>query len=538
MFFCAPFAQDEEEGRYLDPPLPRLCGGFFLSTLSTESPRLFKDAVAASAAPPPPGRLANETRAAARSILVRGDGVFMRSPRFYISMLVAMVMFIFLFVAYGVIRRHALVEYANDQEDDAHSVVMDYGMISYFLLVLAMIICAGALSLRATGPIHFETAFGVFALWLLYGAFSRRECLCCDIQIRNTFHNGTRERHHMDYIMDWMEERELCRQDSQWWIDTLHAAGVALCTWALYAVRRAESDYVFIETKARARLFYTQIHTEGADEELLLTGTSPHDGDEETPARRRRIQPRKSTSTAPKTTAIETKLVTCVDHARGEMFFAPCPPSHRRLAWARGLLLAIACVLWCIPSISNNPEHAAPSIYNARILVFVVMVVMRGIHAVARRRQCMLTFDAFDVIRNAASRAELVRYGVEERILGECNPETGRETYYPFWTNEAQDRIEAAVASLKRHHGTVTLSEESVSRWTCPRKRAMITRALAENWILQLCTDALIASSVLVAHPVILLFGAVHILIEALGYISSIRAMDAIFHYLYDITQE
>lgn len=489
--------------------------------------------------PKPAPRLAEETRVAARTIVSRGDGVFMRSPRFYVSMLVAMVMFIFLFVAYGVIRRHALLEQedANNHRDTSiHYDTIDYGIISYFLLVLAMVICAAALSLRATGPIHFETAFGVFSLWLLYGAFSNRECLCCDIQRRDAFHNGTRERHHMDYIMDWMESRNLCQEDAKWWIETVHALGVAMCTWALYAIRRAESDYMFIEAKARARLFFSQVHTEGADEELLLTGTSPHELDggsgpvaTRTRKRLKAAKPSSSELAAPPTHA---------DHARGEMFFAACRPPHRRLAWAQGIVIATACVLWCIPTVSNNPDHSAPWVYHGRILLFVVMVAMRGIHAVARRRQCLVTFDAFDIIRNAATRTELSRNGVDERILSECDATTGRELRYASWTDEAQDRIEALVQSLKAEHRTIHLSEGSISRWTCARKRAMITRALAENWILQLCTDALIASSVLVAHPLILIFGSVHITVEALGYISSIRAMDAMFDYLYNIIHE
>lgn len=335
----------------------------------------------------------------------------------------------------------------------------------------------------------------------------------------------------MDYIMDWMESNQLCNDTSKWWIEVIHAAGVAMCTWALYAVRRAESDYMFIEAKARARLFFAQVHTEGADEELLLTGTSPHEMEGTS---RTAIKKRSKTKTAPS----RAPPPTFVDHARGEMFFVACRPPHRHVAWAHGILIAISCILWCIPIISNNPDHAEPWIYNGRILLFVVMVAMRSIHAVARRRQCIVTFDAFDIIRNAARRAELSQSGVDERILSENDPMTGRELKYPIWNDEAQDRIEALVASLKAEYRTMNLSEGSVSRWTCARKRAMMTRALAENWILQLCTDAFIASSVLVAHPYILLFGSIHIIIEALGYISSIRAMDAVFDYLYMIIQQ
>lgn len=461
----------------------------------------------------------------------------MRLPRFYISTMVAMVLFIFLFVAYGVIRRHALRQGDGDTDDP-----IDYGIVSYFLLVFAGIVCAAGLAMRATGPVHLELAFGVFALWLLYGAFSRRECICCNLDLRDALHNATGERaHHLDYVMDWMAERQLCDPTPRFWIDAAHGALVTVIMCCLYAVRHAESDYFFIEAMARARLFYTQVHTEGADEELLLTGTSPHATDaveaRSTQGRRRSARTTTPAQRTKKTDAAAAAAI-CTDHARGEMFFGTCTPSHRRHAWLRAILLGACCLVWALPTASNNPEHATRVIFNVRVLVFIVVVIMRLIHAVARRRQCIVTFDAFDIIRNAASRADLHAYGIDARILDEVDAATGRTAHYPAWTSDAQDRIESLIEALRNAHRSPALSEESISRWTSLRKRAMVTRALAENWIFQLCIDALIASGVLVAHPGILFVGGLFILLDAYGYAASIARIDAIFRYLYDITEE
>lgn len=273
-----------------------------------------------------------------------------RAGKFYLLTSFLYILLVFALFGYAIVRRIDDASAASSltttsvvtvEQELSSTTLANIGLaVSALLFGILMVI-------KVTRPIPYEYAFFVAALWIVFGAFSRNECVCCQVIVSDgQGHFHPRGTGLFDAVNHKMMQSGVC--DHLTLITALHSIGIILMISLLYVAIFKDYDYFSVEERARLKMRQSYFATRSWDAEQAIVDASE----------------------------LETSSI----------------------PWFKSLLILVIIILAIIPFSCNNSADLPLQNYFIRIILFLAIFLLRLINTYTLRYNLSKFARAFNVL--------------------------------------------------------------------------------------------------------------------------------------------